>query len=1399
MSSKRGCSNTPTDAPPSFVWATVGKTQHAALLLATHTNEQECLLQWTTTKVKEWVPLKALTPLSKRKRVAYDYASDKSDEEEEASPRRSRLKPKKHALSSAEKQSPLMDAMESTNNHLDDLPLTQFVAQKSASSKSFCGERTTESRTDPVDPGALQSFCANDAFDQQSGNAQDPICIDDTETNLFIKPAASLSTTVLVASRAVLSEQQSNGSCNGTTTTTTTTIQKFSYASSAYVQNLAEIAYTIMNDRRWRTSLQGHQQLVQWEYGDDVTAVALLSRCFVPRPQASPSIHTCTCILCGTTADTNSHDVVENPQPTVEVEGHNSSSSNNNQIKDSDDDVDRSLYLYCRLYYRKGPWFRLDDVLTKYYAFNVVQVKDAPNDVNTGVAINNCLKSSRDECFQTKSVVSAEPVAEAVVDPTLLACYSTCLDKLVADLEVLHGRGLLRSFHNERECGTVVGVSLLRADERALVLSKLGVSGKKKTTKNTTDDRENQVLKQMMSQRTIFAKSHGSILAVRKHVDEVLLQKLARTIIQVCTRVDSVGAKLMRAHSPAVVNMIRTKFKSLSHQSTTALLCFRLREAPLMTLYRCARLYLCATSGPGSMRGDGTNGWRSLRSVAQPTPLINVVPPPGLEIFHQVVYPGLSHTFGLSSSCFIDAYKHLPFAEESKNGAARHDDVHIFSNKHAFESWEICVELRAHADYLIELNSMLKYLARRKLRGAQPLGGASIAVFDSSTSVDFLSLSSATEREKVVVQLLPTCSDPDLRLILAEVESHVRLIKSKIVDDQCDLLLCIIAVVSMHILCFHNQSISEVAYCRIKTRPWLRHLHWEGCLAYILFDTIPFLERYSLYKLSIKAIQVLLFGRLPRMEGLGDTASMRATRLAPLLLSRRARGKAIDRLIIDYNHLQRLERKEENKASKTHECEVADLCVRTINAAAGSGFISFSAIRGLARRLKQPLSSSLKDIFCLEAVELGLRYENTPTQQPHEQKINKYSDWTAITDRAVANALQTNDENGAGSRCAFVGFEDGGIPSSSLNVEELAMEFYSSGRLPAMEHPGLKGGWKGWHDEGNRVRSLFRIICSAPLLGMDWGCKRYLNGFVEPADLTVHLSPYQTAPFDLHVGFETVKSEFVVGSERPTAGFYYRHRSRIESVLDKLTGLSSQEISDLVYDSIVARVRFMSLTKRKDPFAEKDLLQLRTLSALAASLGGRQLSSIFRCLCFDYRYFSGGLPDLTLIRAQVDLADGSTSRELLDLGDWVGEAFSKEVKDANDEQRFAALLADADGEFLGCTKVGDSGASSRSRRRATPFASMERSSLQPKIDAPLPERLSFLYNNRQVHVECMLVEVKSSNDRLDPRQEDWLNVLDRNGHARVCKFEDTRGGKKIKKDDKVDMQKVAALLDALDV
>jgi hypothetical protein len=60
----------------------------------------------------------------------------------------------------------------------------------------------------------------------------------------------------------------------------------------------------------------------------------------------------------------------------------------------------------------------------------------------------------------------------------------------------------------------------------------------------------------------------------------------------------------------------------------------------------------------------------------------------------------------------------------------------------------------------------------------------------------------------------------------------------------------------------------------------------------------------------------------------------------------------------------------------------------------------------------------------------------------------------------------------------------------------------------------------------------------------------------------------------------------------------------------------------------------------------------------------------------------------------------------------------------------------------------------------------------------LPDPLELEHNGIAVFPECMMVEVKSTNDRLDPRQEDWLNVLDKYGSARVCKFEDSKKAKR---------------------
>jgi len=206
-------------------------------------------------------------------------------------------------------------------------------------------------------------------------------------------------------------------------------------------------------------------------------------------------------------------------------------------------------------------------------------------------------------------------------------------------------------------------------------------------------------------------------------------------------------------------------------------------------------------------------------------------------------------------------------------------------------------------------------------------------------------------------------------------------------------------------------------------------------------------------------LELLLFGSFGTLRT--NDASQFACRLdlpetsplAPILLSRRARGKAIDRLIIDYCHMHRQSIADKDKAAKKASSEefqkwVAHFCCQVISSAAPSGSIGFSSIRTVARRLKQPLADSLRDIECLESAELGLRLINEG--EVPDSKSKKYCDWTPTTDRSVANSIK-NEENGPGGRCAFVGFEDDDEKAgpSSLNVEELAMELYRCGRLPS--------------------------------------------------------------------------------------------------------------------------------------------------------------------------------------------------------------------------------------------------------------------------------------------------------------------------------------------------------------
>ena len=632
------------------------------------------------------------------------------------------------------------------------------------------------------------------------------------------------------------------------------------------------------------------------------------------------------------------------------------------------------------------------------------------------------------------------------------------------------------------------------------------------------------------------------------------------------------------------------------------------------------------------------------------------------------------------------------------------------------------------------------------------------------------------------------------------------------IHTECEKILVTLAIAIIHLLQARLGTIRSDEVTRMSTKPWLRHMWWEGCLAYILWDIIPYIERLEMYKLAVHALQVLLFGSTQcGLDSEGEenaTSEIACHPMAIVLLSRRARGKALDRLMIDQTHLDRQQRNHSichqegnskdvramlKKDRDTSASILSSWCRKILHAFVPTSQVSFSSIRSIARRLKQPLTTSLSSTkFCLEANELGLRLGSTDEKVEDAVDDKRYSDWTPVTDMAIANALVSDKaidaSQGPGFRCSYIGHDD-----SSLNVEQLAMEHYHIGRLPVC-HPekddgaNSHGGWIGWHDEGGHIRALFRILCSAPLMGINWGCSCPNNLSGSETD-TVHLSPYQGAPFDLHVGF-SLQSDHQHGEQKyPLPCFYHRRRQEIEEYLSELATCSPQEVCNSVHDAISSRLLYATQTDKRDPLLERDMANLRTLSLIAAGCGGRQLAVIFRCLLFDYRHYSGGLPDLLLVRAFY----GSSSKKsttLVDLSDWVGESLSKASQEEQEVLRVVTMVSDE--EFLGCSKVGDSGVGggrsagrgnnwnrrpqqSRGTNEQVNGASLRLSAVD------LPDRLELCYNGKEIVPECMMVEVKSSNDRLDGRQEDWLNILDKNGQARVCKFESSSTTQKTKK------------------
>ncbi|EKX42013.1 hypothetical protein GUITHDRAFT_45708, partial [Guillardia theta CCMP2712] len=156
-------------------------------------------------------------------------------------------------------------------------------------------------------------------------------------------------------------------------------------------------------------------------------------------------------------------------------------------------------------------------------------------------------------------------------------------------------------------------------------------------------------------------------------------------------------------------------------------------------------------------------------------------------------------------------------------------------------------------------------------------------------------------------------------------------------------------------------------------------------------------------------------------------------------------------------------------------------------------------------------------------------------------------------------------------------------------VEELAMQHYEQEE---------RGRWKGIHCEGSPLRFLFSLLFWDVIFSSD----------VPDAFLT----PFQDAPIDLDF--------------HP---FFYKRREAL--ILARIADLELWSDQQLLLE---LRERWQQSFGTLCRGASWGSCSLSFLQLVALCLGGRRISAICRALCINYRHFSGGMPDLVLLRGR---------------------------------------------------------------------------------------------------------------------------------------------------------------------
>jgi len=288
--------------------------------------------------------------------------------------------------------------------------------------------------------------------------------------------------------------------------------------------------------------------------------------------------------------------------------------------------------------------------------------------------------------------------------------------------------------------------------------------------------------------------------------------------------------------------------------------------------------------------------------------------------WNQMRHLGLLERFKL----FAFPYRDFYYAATQDVAGSWADLVRVFQNQQEFYKWEMAVEMRAVIDIWLEEH---EWMVHMKSEG----------IFQDALNL------LTKEGRKFVLQKFELSQKEEQGLESLLIQSTIKCpIRQAIVTLT---LLC-------HCILSHTEN-SQDQQSFIQ-RPWLRHLQFNSILANMCWDGIQIMEKSGLHSLAVPILTTLL----------------RETSFHQLLLSRRTRGKVQERLIIDQKHAQN----SPSKNAKKNYRHKSNRDVQTaLHKRGRDGSLPFSALRNLAKRLKLPLSHSLRDTWNGEAVELRLR------------------------------------------------------------------------------------------------------------------------------------------------------------------------------------------------------------------------------------------------------------------------------------------------------------------------------------------------------------------------------------------------------------------------------------------